>query len=103
MWIFALALTWLLTGAMAFAAVLNGNIDVHRQWMTRNYAFTAVFVTSRVAMALPFVARGGDPVARAALWILLLATLLFTDVGLYWRNVFTNRRVRESPVGASSN
>ncbi len=102
MWIFALALTWLLTGAMAFAAVLNGNIDVHRQWMTRNYAFTAVFVTSRVAIALPFVAHAGDPVVRATLWVLLVATLLFADVGLSWRNVFANRRSKPVAAGVGA-
>jgi len=91
-WVFALALTWLLTGAMAFAAVLKGNIDTHRQWMVRNYALTAAFVTTRVALALPFVVRGGDGLIRATLWIVLLATVVLAEVALSWRAVFTTRR-----------
>ena len=96
LWVFALALTWLITGAMAFAAVRNGNIEAHRQWITRNYAFTTVFVTVRVLGALPIP----DPYTEAVIWILLLATLLFTDIGLSWRNVFINRKSKPATPGA---
>src|SRR5579863_2399643 len=96
LWILALAVTWLVTGAMAFAAVRNGNIDVHRQWIIRNYAFTSVFVTVRVLNALPIP----DAYAQSLGWILLLATLLLTDVGLSWRNVFTNRRQKPATLNA---
>ncbi len=98
LWVLALAFTWLITGVMAFAAVRNGNIEVHRQWIIRNYAFTSVFVTVRVLNTLPIPESYG----LALGWILLLATLLFTDVGLSWRNVFTNRRSKPvaSGVGA---
>lgn len=86
-WAFALSIAWLITAGMAFAAVRNGNIDAHRQWTVRNYAFTTVFVTARVlnAMRLP------DVYGLAAGWILLLATLLLTEVGLSWGSVFTKR------------
>jgi uncharacterized membrane protein len=87
-WIFTLAITWLITGAMAFAAVRKGNIEAHRQWIARNYAFTTVFVTVRVVHALPIPDAYGDTPS----WILLLATLLLTEAGLSWRGVFTDRR-----------
>ena len=89
-WVFTLDMSWLITGWMAFAAVRNGNIEVHRQWMARNYAFTTVFLTVRVLNVLLIPETYGHPPA----WILLLATLLFTDLGLGWRNVFTNHRSR---------
>ena len=79
---------WLITGAIAFAAVRNGNIESHRQWITRNYALTTIFVTVRVLKAFPIPDSYGEGPA----WILLLATLLFTEVGLSWRGVFTKRR-----------
>jgi uncharacterized membrane protein len=89
-WVFTLDIAWLITGGMAFAAVRNGNIEAHRQWIARNYAFTTVFVTVRVLNALPIPdAYGSGPT-----WILLLATLLLTEMGLAWHNVFTNRRSR---------
>jgi uncharacterized membrane protein len=86
-WIFALGIAWLITAAMAFAAVRNGNIEAHRQWMARNYAFTTVFVTVRVLNALPIP----DAYGVAPSWILLLATLLLTELGLSWHSVFMNR------------
>jgi uncharacterized membrane protein len=95
LWVFSLALTWLV-GAMAFAAVRNGNIEVHRQWIIRNYAFTSVFVTIRVLNALPIP----NTYVLAVGWILLLATLLLTDVALSWRNVFTNRRSKSAASSA---
>jgi len=87
-WIFALDTAWLITGAIAFAAVRNGNIESHRQWITRNYALTTIFVTVRMLKAFPIPDSYGEGPA----WILLLATLLFTKVGLSWRSVFTKRR-----------
>lgn len=91
LWIFALATTWLITGAMAFAAVRNGNLDAHRQWIIRNYAFTAVFVTVRVLNAIPMP----DSVGLAPGWILLLATLLITEAGLSWHSVFDRRKTQQ--------
>lgn len=87
-WIFTLDIAWLVTGAMAFVAVRNGNIEAHRQWMARNYAFTTVFVTVRVLNTLPIP----DAYGFAPGWILLLATLLLTEIGLSWHSVFTNRK-----------
>ena len=87
LWVFGLATVWLITGGMALAAVLNGNIETHRQWMTRNYAFTAVFVTARILNLFPIPDRYGN----APGWMLLLGTLLFTEIGLSWRSIFTNR------------
>jgi uncharacterized membrane protein YozB (DUF420 family) len=89
-WIFTLDIAWLATGEMAFAAVRNGSIEAHRQWMARNYAFTTVFVTVRVMNALPIP----DAYGFAPAWILLLATLLLTEIGLSWHSVFTNQTSR---------
>jgi uncharacterized membrane protein len=85
-WIYALATAWLITGAIAFAAVRNGNIEAHRQWIARNYALTTVFVTVRVLNAIPIP----DSYGSGPSWMLVLATLLFTEVGLSWHAVFTN-------------
>ena len=97
-WVFTLDLAWLITGWMALAAVRNGNIEVHRQWMARNYAFTTVFVTVRVLNALLIPEAYG----LAPGWILLLATLLFTELRLGWRSVFTNQRSRPLRPGEGS-
>jgi uncharacterized membrane protein len=91
LWIFALAPAWLITGAMAFVAVRNRHIEVHRQWMIRNYALTTIFVTQRVLAAIPFIEHGGDTYIIGGSWLLLVATLLIPEVGLSWHSVFKGR------------
>ena len=92
MWVFALAGAWLTTGLLAFIAIRNGNLQAHQQWVTRNYAFTCVFITARILNAFPIPERYED----APGWILLLATLLFAELCISWQSTFTNRRVLKS-------
>ena len=56
-----LAAAWLLTTGIAYIAVLNGNVQLHRQWMVRSYAITTTFVTTRVLTAIPGIGTGGRP------------------------------------------
>ena len=48
-----LAVLWFVTGLQAYRMVRHGNIEAHRQWMIRNFAFTLAAVTLRVQM--PFM------------------------------------------------
>jgi uncharacterized membrane protein len=89
---FALASSWLLAAGTAFAAVRNGNIQLHRQWMVRSYALTSVFVTGRVLLAIPAIDRAGEAVSVPALWSLLVATLVLTELGLAWPGIFAKSR-----------
>lgn len=50
-----LAGLWLLTALFAYSRIRRGEIDSHREWMTRNYALTFAAVTLR--LWLPFFAR----------------------------------------------
>jgi uncharacterized membrane protein len=50
-----LAGLWLLTALFAYVRIRHGEIDSHREWMTRNYALTFAAVTLR--LWLPFFAR----------------------------------------------
>lgn len=47
-----LAITWLFTGAMAFARIREGNVSDHRRWMIRNFALTLSAVTLRIQLGL---------------------------------------------------
>jgi len=90
--VFALAGSWLMASGTAFAAVRNGNIPLHRQWMVRSYAITTVFLTGRVIPAIPAIDRGGDAIIVPTVWCVLVATLVLTELGLAWRSIFANTR-----------
>jgi len=57
-----LATLWLWTGLMAYINIRAGNVEVHRDWMTRNYALTFAGVMLRlwlgilIGTQLPFLA-----------------------------------------------
>jgi uncharacterized membrane protein len=43
-----LAILWFITGALALRAILNKDIESHRQWMIRNFSLTFAAVTLRL-------------------------------------------------------
>ena len=47
-----LAIVWLLTGLMAYQKIRRKEIQIHRQWMVRNYALTFAAVTLRLWLIL---------------------------------------------------
>jgi hypothetical protein len=44
----ALAISWLFSGVMAYSNIRKKRIEIHRQWMTINYALTFAGVTLRL-------------------------------------------------------
>jgi hypothetical protein len=54
-----LAGAWIVTAAMAFAAIRVRNIAMHREWMIRNYLLTCAFITFRFITNLPGVFEMG--------------------------------------------
>ena len=93
-----LAAAWFLTTAVAFAAVRNRNIQIHREWMVRSYAITTTFVTTRVLTAIPAIGAGGEAVSVPAQWSLLVLMMVMVELGLAWRRLFANRRGRAGAV-----
>jgi len=55
----SLAILWLFSGFMAYKHIRNKNIELHREWMTRNYALTFAGVMLRLWMPI-FVMAGVD-------------------------------------------
>jgi len=47
-----LAILWLFSGLMAYRHIRNKNLELHREWMTRNYALTFAGVMLRLWMPL---------------------------------------------------
>jgi uncharacterized membrane protein len=47
-----LAVLWLYTGSMAFAAIRRRDVATHRRWMIRNYALTFAAATLRIELGM---------------------------------------------------
>jgi len=86
---------WFLTTLMAFIAGYNRNIPLHKQWMARSYAFSFIFIASRVTDAWPGLLNYGDErTAASALWTLVVLALIVPDLLMSGREFFKNRRPR---------
>jgi len=48
----ALASAWILTTAIAWAAILRGRVEMHKEWMLRSYLVAFAFVTFRITTDL---------------------------------------------------
>jgi len=74
----ALAIAWLMTGALALARARQRRFNEHRAWMMRNYSLTFAAATVRLA-GLPFLVLTRDPVVAITCtfwsWILNLAVV----------------------------
>ena len=72
---------WLTTGAMAYLRIRQGSVQVHREWMIRNYALTFSAVMLRVWLPL-LIALGYEfPQAYATVaWLCWIPNLLVAEL-----------------------
>jgi uncharacterized membrane protein len=86
------AAAWVVCTAAAFITARNRHIVQHRQWMTRSYAVTFTFVSSRVLNLWPrYWSHLGDTLSAVGVIAFTLASLLIVDLGLNWRELTTRR------------
>lgn len=73
----SLAILWLFSGLMAYKHIRNKNIELHREWMIRNYSLTFAGVMLRLWMPT-FVIAGVDFMAGYILiaWLCWIPNLL---------------------------
>jgi hypothetical protein len=78
---FVLAVLWLLTGGLAWRAVLKRDYASHRAWMMRSYALTFGAVTLRIYLGLgvPVAGVPFDQVYGMAAWASWAVNLLFVE------------------------
>ena len=50
-----LAIFWLVSGGMAYLAIRNRRVQMHKEWMIRSYVLTFFFVNARLWPDLPFI------------------------------------------------
>lgn len=78
---------WLLSALIAWACIRAGQMALHKAWMMRSYAFTLIFITSRVPDA--FIKTYSDQLISDMLWGLvaigLIAPELILTTQTLWR------------------
>lgn len=88
-----LAILWLFTAYMAFRTIKNHQVELHRQWMIRNYALTFAAATLRIWLGLLTVSQipslqtkyGGDfnllfvEVYRVVMWLCWVPNLVVAE------------------------
>ena len=87
---------WMLTTGIAFALILKGKVQQHRQWMTRSFGTgPLIFIEARVL----FHVLGVNSMAAAetVVWICTASSIFVADVVLQVQEM-----LRARPIGARS-
>jgi uncharacterized membrane protein len=94
-WVFGagltgLAIAWVVTTGLAFAAVRRGLIHQHQEWMIRSYVVTFGFVFFRILFGILDAAGVGTVQEKlaAASWFCWAVPLLVTEAILQGRKIF---------------
>ena len=98
------ATLWVITTAIAMYFILNGKVQLHRQWMTRSFAVAIVFLEVRMVIGITGWEKLGQAAVEATVWGCLAFSLLFADIVLQWqdfkRRPATNRVPARVPAAA---
>jgi uncharacterized membrane protein len=85
------AFTWVFTTAVALAFILKGNVQQHRQWMTRSFAVALIFLEVRVILGITGWERLGPAAIETVVWVCNVLAILLADLVLQWQEF---RRLR---------
>lgn len=91
--IMAMSTAWIITTGIAYAAILRGLVNLHKEWMVRSYLVTFAFVTIRLLIdTLPRITSllGGSIPERVinVVWISWLFPLVVFELILQTRKIF---------------
>ena len=85
------AILLMLTTGIAFAFILNGKVQQHRQWMTRSFAVALVFVEVRVVQGITGWENLGIAATETVVWSCLAFSLLSADIVLQVQELWRSR------------
>ncbi|MET0655245.1 MAG: DUF2306 domain-containing protein [Pseudoxanthomonas sp.] len=90
---------WLATALMALMAILKGHVEVHRDWMRRNYLITFAFVVFRLAGKIPGLYDIGTvpEVFTTFGWMSWVVPLLLSELWISIRQVLAIPPASSSP------
>jgi uncharacterized membrane protein len=84
-------IAWITCTTLAFLTARNRQIVQHRAWMTRSYAVTLTFITTRILSLWPAYWNLSDQAEVMVIIVFVVASLLAVDVGLSWPEITTAR------------
>jgi len=85
------AVLLMLTTGIAFAFILNGKVQQHRQWMTRSFAVALVFLEVRVVQGVTGWENLGIAATETIVWSCLAFSLLSADIVLQVQELWRSR------------
>ena len=83
---------WLVSALVAWACIRSGQMALHKAWMMRSYAFTLIFVLSRVPDA--WIASYSDQGIADFLWSLTIIAALSPEIILTATSLLKIRNAR---------
>lgn len=87
----------MITTGIAFAFILQGKVQQHRQWMTRSFAVALIFVEVRVILGLTGWEKLGPHMVETVVWACVGFSVLVGDIVLQVQEAL---RTRQVPVRA---
>ncbi len=96
------AILLIMTTGIAFAFILNGKVQQHRQWMTRSFAVALVFVEVRVVQGVTGWENLGLAATETVVWSCLACSILSADIVLQVQELRRSRPVPARVQAASS-
>lgn len=87
------ALLWMSTTGIALAFILRGNVNLHRQWMTRSFAVALVFLEVRVISGVTGWEKLGPQADETIVWVCVAFAVLAGDIVVQWQDFRSRPRV----------
>ena len=89
----------MITTGIAFAFILQGKVQQHRQWMTRSFAVALIFLEGRVILGLTGWERLGPHAVETVVWCCIAFSVLAGDIVL---QVQESLRMGRVPIKAQA-
>ena len=89
---------WLLSAWIAYACIRSGQMQLHKAWMMRSYAFTLIFITSRVPDA--FMSSYSDQFLSDMLWGLVVIGIISPELIITAQTLWKIRSAKARQVRA---
>ncbi len=87
--VLALVDALMLIGATAFAGLFayKRKIALHRQWATRSYAISLVFIAGRFVLGVTGWEALEVEIAQAIIWSCLALSVVLAGVAIHWKEI----------------